>query len=111
MVELEGVIERITYYNEESGYTVARLKTGKESVTVVGYLLHVRNGESISLSGDWTIHPTYGRQFNVDSFEIIPPVTKEGIERYLGSGMIKGIGPVTAKKIVKISPILQESRK
>lgn len=101
MVELEGVIERITYYNEESGYTVARLKTGKESVTVVGYLLHVRNGESISLSGDWTIHPTYGRQFNVESFEIIPPVTKEGIERYLGSGMIKGIGPVTAKKIVK----------
>ena len=53
------------------------------------------------MSGDWTLHPTYGRQFNVESFAIIPPVTKEGIERYLGSGLIKGIGPVTAKKIVK----------
>ena len=101
MVELEGVIERITYQNEENGYTVARFKTGTESVTIVGYLSHVRNGESLCLSGDWTIHPTYGRQFNVESFEIIPPVTREGIERYLGSGLIKGIGPVTARKIVK----------
>lgn len=100
-MELEGVIERITYQNEENGYTVARFKAAAESVTIVGYLSHVRNGESLCLNGDWTIHPTYGRQFNVETFEIIPPVTKEGIERYLGSGLIKGIGPVTAGKIVK----------
>ncbi|HBT18191.1 MAG TPA: ATP-dependent RecD-like DNA helicase [Firmicutes bacterium] len=101
MAELEGIIERITYQNEENGYTVARFKSATENTTIVGYLSNVRVGESLRLSGEWSIHPTYGRQFNADTFEVIPPVTIEGIERYLGSGLIKGIGPVTAGKIVK----------
>lgn len=100
MVELEGVVERITFYNEENGYTVARFKTATEQLTVVGVLPNISAGESLRLGGEWTLHPTYGRQFKVETFEILPPVTVEGIERYLGSGLIKGIGPVTAKKIV-----------
>ena len=100
MVELEGVVERITFYNEENGYTVARFKTETEQLTIVGVLPRISAGESLRLRGEWTVHPTYGRQFKVETFEVIPPVTLEGLERYLGSGLIRGIGPVTAKKIV-----------
>jgi exodeoxyribonuclease V alpha subunit len=101
MTEIEGILERITFHNEENGYMVARLQTATESLTVVGYLPNVSTGESLRLSGEWVLHPTYGRQFKVETFDVLPPVTVEGIERYLGSGLIKGIGPVTAKKIVK----------
>ena len=101
MPEIEGVIERITYQNEDNGFTVARLKSDQEKITIVGYLSNVRNGESLKLIGQWTIHPTYGKQFEVESFEVVPPMTIEGIGLYLGSGLIKGIGPVTAKKIVQ----------
>lgn len=101
MVEFEGVVERITFHNEENGYTVARFKTATESLTVVGYLPGINVGESLRLGGEWMVHPTYGRQFKVETHDVLPPVTVEGLERYLGSGMIKGIGPVTAKKIVE----------
>ena len=96
---LDAVLERITYANEETGYTIARVATdrsGADLVTVVGALLGVQPGESLRLVGRWGSHPQYGRQFEVDSFTTVLPATIQGIERYLGSGLIKGIGPRTA---------------
>lgn len=100
MPELEGIIERIVFQNEESGFTVARLQVEKDLITVVGLLSSIHPGEEVKLNGNWDIHPSYGRQFTVESYEVLPPVTRQGIQRYLGSGLLKGIGPVTAEKIV-----------
>ena len=100
---VDAVLERITYANEETGYTIARVATdrsGPDLVTVVGALLGVQPGESLRLVGRWGSHPKYGRQFEVDSFTTVLPATVQGIERYLGSGLIKGIGPRTAGRIV-----------
>jgi len=101
--KLEGTIERITYYSEEDGYTVARFQPEGQSdlVTVVGNLMSVNVGESLRLEGFWTSHPQYGRQFKVVNYQTVLPATVEGIRKYLGSGLIKGIGPVTARRIVK----------
>ena len=92
---LDAVLERITYANEETGYTIARVATdrsGADLVTVVGALLGVQPGESLRLVGRWGSHPRYGRQFEVESYTTVLPATIQGIERYLGSGLIKGIG-------------------
>src|SRR3954449_8779462 len=100
---LDAVLERITYANEETGYTIARVATDRSGaglVTVVGALLGVQPGESLRLVGRWGSHPRYGRQFEVDSYTTVLPATVQGIERYLGSGLIKGIGPRTAGRIV-----------
>ncbi|MGH3679467.1 MAG: helix-hairpin-helix domain-containing protein, partial [Natronosporangium sp.] len=100
---LEAVLERITYANEETGYTIARVATdrsGSNLLTVVGSLLGVQPGESLRLVGHWSTHPKYGRQFEVHSYTTILPATIQGIERYLGSGLIKGVGPKTAARIV-----------
>ncbi|GAB3234766.1 ATP-dependent RecD-like DNA helicase [Glycomyces halotolerans] len=100
---LEAVLERVTYANEETGYTIARASTarsGSEPLTIVGPLLGAQVGESLDLTGRWTTHPKYGRQFEVWSYRTVLPATVQGIERYLGSGLIKGIGPKTAEKIV-----------
>ena len=100
---MDAVLERITYANEETGYTIARVATdrsGQDLLTVVGALLGVQPGESLRLVGRWGSHPRYGRQFEVDSFTTVLPATIQGIERYLGSGLIKGIGPRTAGRIV-----------
>mgnify|MGYP000029322133 CR=1 FL=1 len=99
---LEGTVERITYSHEETGYTVARLAVDGQVdlVTVVGNLLSVNVGERLRLEGFWTTHPQYGRQFKVINYQTVLPATVEGIRRYLGSGLIKGIGPVTAQRIV-----------
>jgi exodeoxyribonuclease V alpha subunit len=89
---LDAVLERITYVNEETGYTIARVATGRSDsdlVTVVGALLGVQPGESLRLVGRWGSHPRYGRQFEVESFTTVLPATIQGIERYLGSGLIK----------------------
>ncbi|MFO7741345.1 MAG: ATP-dependent RecD-like DNA helicase [Anaerolineae bacterium] len=101
--QLEGSVERVTYYNEESGYSVIRLnvKGRSDLVTVVGNLPEVQPGESLRLEGHWTTHPQYGRQFSAEWCKQILPATVEGIKAYLGSGMIKGVGPVTAKRIVQ----------
>jgi len=101
---LEAVLERITYANEETGYTIARVATdrsGSDLLTVVGSLLGVQPGESLRLVGRWSSHPKYGRQFEVHSYTTVLPATIQGIERYLGSGLIKGIGPKTAERIVR----------
>ncbi|TNM32898.1 SF1B family DNA helicase RecD2 [Streptomyces sedi] len=100
---LEGVLERITYANEENGYTVARVDTGRgggELLTVVGSLLGAQVGESLRMTGRWGSHPQYGRQFHVENYTTVLPATVQGIRRYLGSGLIKGIGPKTAERIV-----------
>jgi len=99
---LEGSVERITYVNEETGYSVIRLaaKGHQELVTAVGNLASVNVGESLRLTGFWTTHPQYGRQFKVLDYKTVLPATVEGVRRYLGSGLIKGVGPVTARRIV-----------
>ncbi|MFJ9941403.1 SF1B family DNA helicase RecD2 [Streptomyces erythrochromogenes] len=101
---VEGVLERITYANEESGYTVARVDTGRGSgdlLTVVGSLLGAQPGESLRMEGRWGSHPQYGRQFSVENYRTVLPATIQGIRRYLGSGLIKGIGPKIADRIVE----------
>jgi exodeoxyribonuclease V alpha subunit len=100
---LEAVLERVTYANEETGYTIARVATeraGPDLLTVVGPLLGAQIGESLRLTGRWTSHPRYGRQFEVRSYTTVLPATIQGIRRYLGSGMIKGVGPVMAERMV-----------
>jgi exodeoxyribonuclease V alpha subunit len=99
---LDAVLERITFANEDTGYTVARVDTGRggELVTVVGALLGAQPGESLRLRGRWGSHPQYGRQFHVEDYTTVLPATVQGIRRYLGSGLIKGIGPKLADRIV-----------
>ncbi|MFJ5551393.1 ATP-dependent RecD-like DNA helicase [Streptomyces sp. NPDC093225] len=101
---VEGVLERITYANEENGYTVARVDTGRggaDLLTVVGSLLGAQPGESLRMEGRWGSHPQYGRQFSVENYTTVLPATVQGIRRYLGSGLIKGIGPRIADRIVE----------
>ncbi|MCC5033420.1 ATP-dependent RecD-like DNA helicase [Streptomyces sp. WAC 00631] len=100
---VEGVLERITYANEENGYTVARVDTGRgagDLLTVVGSLLGAQPGESLRMEGRWGSHPQYGKQFTVENYTTVLPATVQGIRRYLGSGLIKGIGPRIAERIV-----------
>ena len=110
MDTLEGIVERITYYNEENGYSVLRLKPRGRAgpfaaegglVTIVGNLPEITPGESLKLRGQWTTHRDHGRQFKAETCEQVLPATVEGIKKYLGSGLIKGVGPVTAERIVK----------
>jgi exodeoxyribonuclease V alpha subunit len=100
---LEGTVERFTYQNEDNGYTVARLipKGKTNEVTVVGTISGVNIGEMLHLEGMWTSHPQYGRQFEVRSYSVHYPATVEGLRKYLGSGLVRGVGPVTANRIVE----------
>jgi len=102
LATLEAVLERITYANEENGYTVARVATRGSSdlTTVVGNLLGAQPGESLRMRGVWKSHPQFGRQFEVRDYTTVLPATIQGIRRYLGSGLIKGIGPKMAARIV-----------
>src|SRR5919202_2031304 len=94
---LEGTVERITYHNPSSGYTVLKLTTSRwGTATIVGQLSGVNPGEGLQIDGYWTSHPQHGRQFQSVRFRIALPATTEGIRKYLGSGLIRGVGPVTA---------------
>jgi exodeoxyribonuclease V alpha subunit len=99
---LEATVERITFANPETGYTVARVDAGRggDLVTVVGSLLGAQPGEALRMRGRWGSHPQFGRQFHVEDYTTVLPATVQGIRRYLGSGLIKGIGPRLAEKIV-----------
>jgi exodeoxyribonuclease V alpha subunit len=99
---IEGHLEHITYFNEETHYTIARLKPSNLSaaVTVVGYLTGLSLGETVKVNGRWETHPKYGQQFKVQSFEVTLPAGVDGICKYLGSGIIKGIGPSLASRMV-----------
>ena len=99
---LDGVLERVTFANPETGYTIARIapeRSSAELITAVGPLLGAQVGESLRLRGRWSSHPKYGRQFEVWSYSTVLPATEQGIRRYLGSGLIKGIGPVMATRM------------
>src|ERR1700730_5300677 len=106
---LDGVLERVTFANPETGYTIARIAPvkgegevggGAELITAVGPLLGAQVGEFLRLRGRWSSHPKYGRQFEVHSYATVLPATAAGIQKYLGSGLIKGIGPVMAERMV-----------
>ena len=100
---LDGVLERVTFANPETGYTIARIapeRGGAELITAVGPLLGAQIGEFLRLRGRWSAHPRYGRQFEVHSYATVLPATAAGIQKYLGSGLIKGIGPVMAERMV-----------
>jgi exodeoxyribonuclease V alpha subunit len=109
MDSLSGSVERVTYYNAENGYTVLRLQPERSRtpgvdregmITVTGNLPELAVGEHLRLSGKWTTHPKHGRQFQVEMCEQTLPATVSGMRRYLGSGLIKGIGPKLAERIV-----------
>ncbi len=103
MATIYGFIERITYSDEESGFVVAKLQEkGKRGLTtIVGKMLGINPGESLKLTGQWVQDKRFGEQFQVDHYEITVPATVRGIEKYLGSGLIKGIGPIMAERIVR----------
>ena len=103
LADLQGQIERITYTNDENGYTIAKVKVygRRDLVTVVGNLLAPTPGEILKMQGEWTSHPKYGEQFRVVHYKSLVPASVYGMEKYLGSGLIKGIGPIMAKRIVK----------
>ena len=94
-------MEHIIYRNADNGYTVLNLVSGEEEITCVGIFSAIAEGENIEASGDYTDHPTYGKQFKVESFEEKAPEDEEAIERYLGSGAIRGIGLALAARIVR----------
>ena len=98
----KGFIDRLTYYNPENGYTIARLvvEGQRERIAIVGTLASIQEGESVEVEGVWTNHPKYGKQFKVEHYKAVYPSTLEGIQKYLGSGLIKGVGTKSAKRIV-----------
>lgn len=101
---LSGVVERITYENEETGFCVIKIKSKgfSELITVVGNMAAVSVGAVVQLKGDWKVDSKFGRQFSVKEYKETLPATVVGIEKYLGSGLIKGIGPTFAKRIVHV---------
>ena len=101
MEKLAGYVEHIIYRNTDNGYTVLNLVSGEDEITCVGIFSTIVEGENIEAAGDYTDHPTYGTQFKVVSFEEKAPEDQEAIERYLGSGAIKGIGLAMAARIVR----------
>ncbi|HHX77280.1 MAG TPA: ATP-dependent RecD-like DNA helicase, partial [Firmicutes bacterium] len=103
MDRLQGTLERVTFYSEETCYLVGRLKVKglRELQTIVGVLPNPVTGEVLNLQGVWILHPEYGRQFKIEKFTRMTPVTVAGIERYLASGVIKGVGPATAKLLIE----------
>jgi exodeoxyribonuclease V alpha subunit len=101
--KLAGTIEKITFHSEQTGFTVARLRTAEgddELRTIVGVLADVAVGSALVLSGQWRQDPRHGPQFKIEGYQVTPPTTLAGIEKYLGSGLIKGVGPVNAARIV-----------
>src|SRR5215831_12721993 len=100
--EISGLIERVTFHNEDSGFCVLRVKTPRhrEETTVIGSLASVNAGEWLVANGWWVRDKEHGLQFKATTMKTVPPTTADGIERYLGSGLVKGIGPVLAKKLV-----------
>ena len=101
--EISGLIERVTFHNDESGFCVLRVKARRDSrdeTTVIGSLPSVTAGEWLSAEGWWVRDKEHGLQFKASTMKTVPPTTAEGIERYLGSGLVKGIGPILAKKLV-----------
>ena len=101
MPVFECIVEDITFRNETNGWTVAQIKLDKERLAAVGIMPFIGAGEHVRLTGEWSEHPDYGRQIKVSQCESIRPATKSGMEKYLASGLIRGIGPATAKLLIQ----------
>ena len=100
MEVLNGIVESIVFKSSDTGYTVIKFRENNIIHTAVGVLPHVKEGQNLKITGSWVNHSQFGKQFKVEECEEILPTSKDGIEKYLSSGIIQGIGPVTAKKIV-----------
>ena len=101
---ITGVLERVTFHNEDNGYTIGRLaiEGARDLITIVGNFSNPVVGEQLLCEGKWTAHKEYGRQFTIERYNTTKPATAFAIEKYLGSGLIKGIGPVMAKRMVDL---------
>jgi exodeoxyribonuclease V alpha subunit len=113
ITDLRGQIELMTYSNEADSYIIAQVNVygRKDLVTAIGNIVNPTPGEIISMKGQWGNHPKYGEQFKIVSCECTTPATVYGIEKYLGSGLVKGIGPVMAKRITYDYADLNEQRR
>ena len=100
--DLQGQVEKVTFFNEDNGFTIAKVRVAgrPEPATVVGPLLGPSPGEVLRMQGVWVRHPRFGEQFEVETYQVVQPTTVEGVEKYLGSGLIKGLGPEMARRIV-----------
>jgi len=111
MTVVSGSVDRIVFHNPDSGFCVARFRLvnsdlwGSGVTTIVGTMPSLRPGEMLRLVGEWQVHPVHGRNFRVERFEPEMPGTVDGIQRYLASGSIRGIGPVTAERIVQCAGV------
>ena len=101
METITGFVDHIVFQNSENGYTVMILSTEGEEMTCVGMCKGLTQGENISAEGEYIEHPVYGRQFKIQSYETVTPTDRVGMERYLGSGAIRGVGEALAARIVK----------
>lgn len=101
IIEITGNVTEIIYMNDENGYTICEVDSIREGMlTATGYMPYINEGDSVSLKGEWVVHPDYGEQFKVVSFEKVMPADEESIYRYLAAGIVKGVREVTAKKLV-----------
>jgi len=103
VAQLKGHIERVTFSSEETGFSICKLKVKdqRDLVAIVGNMVNPNPGEFVEVQGKWIMHPKFGNQFQIHNYKTLVPATQAGIQKYLGSGLIKGIGPVMAKRIVK----------
>lgn len=99
--KLQGIIQRVTFHNEQNGYTVAQLNFGGEEITVVGNMPFISHGDDVTVYGHYIVHSVYGPQFKVETMEKNMPTDEASLLRYLSTGAIKGVGPSTARKIVE----------
>ena len=90
---LRGTLHKIIFTNNENGYPIGGLKTAEGTISIVGYMMDPREGDEYGISGTWATHPKYGRQFQFESYEVKEPTTLHGVEEYLSSGLIHGVGP------------------
>lgn len=98
---LRGTLHKVIFTNNENGYLIGLLKTVEGSVSIIGYMMEPREGDEYVVTGAWTTHPKYGKQFQFESYEVKEPTTLHGVEEYLSSGLIHGVGPALAERIVK----------
>ncbi|MDS0528477.1 ATP-dependent RecD-like DNA helicase [Clostridium sp. SHJSY1] len=98
---VEGFVESIVYRSDDTGYVVAKINSSNKTITAVGTIPFLQEGQQVKLTGTWKMHKQFGEQFSIIKYEEVMPNTIDGIEKYLSSGIIRGIGPVTAKKIIE----------
>ena len=100
METIIGFVEDVVFRSDDTGYTVSKLNVNKETITAVGVVPFIKDGQNVKIKGNWIVHKQFGQQFKIEEFEEILPTSVEAIEKYLSAGIIYGIGPITAKKIV-----------